>query len=613
MCGIAGYCGRDPALPRVVEMLGRLEYRGYDSAGVAVVEPGRPLYVRKDAGKLGIVAEQCWPASEGTLGIGHTRWATHGKPTMENSHPHTDCTQSVAVCHNGIVENHVALRQRLMESGHVFRSETDTEVIPHLVEEELAAGASFEDALRSAVDQITGAHAIVAVDTRNPDEIIGVRIGHAGGLVVGYGDDAMYLASDLPALMGHVKSVVYLNDREMAVVSRNKTRFTTVDGLEVKRKHQKVIGNACSPTNGKFPHFMLKEIMEQPQSLHNALRGRVDVKQQTVELSGFPFSQERVSRFKRVVLLGMGTSYHAAMAGRYMMETVARIPCQVENASEFRYMDPVVDSDTLIVAVTQSGETVDSLAALESLGAKGAPLIVICNVPGSEATRVADYTMSINAGPEIGVASTKTATGSMLCLYLLSIYLGQTRGTLPISKRRLLLNEVMHLPNLVGQALQTDEHIREVARRFTFASNVLVMGRGISTPTALEGALKIKEISYIHAEGYAAGEMKHGPIALIDRHTITVAIALKDQMYQKMLGNVSEVRAREGKVVALATKGDDVLVHDAADVIEIPSVPYLLSPIVAAVPLQLLAYEIAVARGNPVDMPRNLAKTVTVE
>ena len=463
------------------------------------------------------------------------------------------------------------------------------------------------------MDQITGAHAIVAVDTRNPDEIIGVRIGHAGGLVVGYGDDAMYLASDLPALMGYVKSVVHLNDREMAVVSRKKTRFTTVDGLEVKRKHQKVIGNACSPTNGKFPHYMLKEIMEQPQSLHNALRGRVDVKRQTVELEGFPFSQERVSQFKRVVLLGMGTSYHAAMAGRYMMESVARIPCQVENASEFRYMDPVVDSDTLIVAVTQSGETVDSLAALESLGAKGAPLIVICNVPGSEATRVADYTMSINAGPEIGVASTKTATGSMLCLYLLSIYLGQTRGTLPVSKRRLLLNEVMHLPNLVGQALQTAEHIRDVARRFSLASNVLVMGRGISTPTALEGALKIKEISYIHAEGYAAGEMKHGPIALIDNHTITVAVALKDQMYQKMLGNVSEVRAREGKVVALATKGDEVLAPDATDVIEIPPVPYLLSPIVAAVPLQLLAYEVAVARGNPVDMPRNLAKTVTVE
>ena len=613
MCGIAGYCGHDPALPHVVEMLGRLEYRGYDSAGVAVVEPGRPLYIRKDAGKLGIVAEQCWPASEGTLGIGHTRWATHGKPTMENSHPHTDCTQNIAVCHNGIVENHGALRQRLMESGHVFRSETDTEVIPHLVEEGLAAGASFEEAVRSAVDQITGAHAIVAVDTRNPDEIIGVRIGHAGGLVVGYGDDAMYLASDLPALMGHAKSVVHLNDREMAVVSRKKTRFTTVDGLEVERKHQKVIGNACSPTNGKFPHYMLKEIMEQPQSLHNALRGRVDVKRQTVELEGFPFSQERVSQFKRVVLLGMGTSYHAAMAGRYMMESVARIPCQVENASEFRYMDPVVDSDTLIVAVTQSGETVDSLAALESLGAKGAPLIVICNVPGSEATRVADYTMSINAGPEIGVASTKTATGSMLCLYLLSIYLGQIRGALPVSKRRLLLNEVMHLPNLVGQALQTSEHIRDVARRFSLASNVLVMGRGISTPTALEGALKIKEISYIHAEGYAAGEMKHGPIALIDRHTITVAVALKDQMYQKMLGNVSEVRAREGKVVALATKGDEVLAHDATDVIEIPLVPYLLSPIVAAVPLQLLAYEVAVARGNPVDMPRNLAKTVTVE
>ena len=289
------------------------------------------------------------------MGIGHTRWATHGKPTMENSHPHTDCTQNVAVCHNGIVENHGALRQRLMESGHVFRSQTDTEVIPHLIEEELAAGASFEDAVRSAVGQITGAHAIVAVDTRNPDEIIGVRIGHAGGLVVGYGDDAMYLASDLPALMGHAKSVVHLKDREMAVVSRKKTRFTTVDGLEIKRKHQKVIGTACSPTNGKFPHFMLKEIMEQPQSLHNALRGRVDVKQQTVELSGFPFSRERVSQFKRVVLLGMGTSYHAAMAGRYMMETVARIPCQVENASEFRYMDPVVDSDTLIVAVTQSG------------------------------------------------------------------------------------------------------------------------------------------------------------------------------------------------------------------------------------------------------------------
>ena len=613
MCGIVGYCGDAPALTFILAMLSRLEYRGYDSAGVTIAEPGGSLYIRKDAGELDVVTRQCTPEAHGTLGIGHTRWATHGKPNRANSHPHTDCAGSVAVCHNGIVENYAVLRKRLVATGHMFRSETDTEVIPHLIEEHLTNGMPFEEAVRLAVAEITGAHAIVAIYSRDPGKMVGVRIGHAGGLTVGYGDEAIFFASDLPALVGYARSVVYLADREMAVVTRAGVRFTTLSGVDIAKEQHQVMGDLIRATKEPFPHFMLKEIMEQPQTIMSALRGRVDVHQQAVVLPEFPFSPQRVQEFTRVVLVGMGTSFHAAMVGRYMIETLARIPCQVENASELRYLDPVVDANTLVVAVTQSGETVDTLAAMVEMRARGAPQIVVCNVPGSEATRVADYTMPINAGAEIGVASTKTMTGLMLCLYLLAIYLGQTRGVLPIESRHLLLREVMHLPELVGQATQTDEHVREVAQRYAAASNMLLLGRGISMPIALEGALKIKEISYIHAEGYPAGEMKHGPIALIDRYTPVLAIVLKDQMYNKMLGNIAEVRAREGQVIALATEGDELVATEAADIIEIPEVPYLLSPIVGVVPLQLLAYHIAVLRGQPVDKPRNLAKTVTVE
>jgi len=613
LCGIIGYAGGRPALPVLLDGLKRLEYRGYDSSGVAVVEPTGGLFLHKGEGKLSELIATIEEPSIGTVGLGHTRWATHGRPSWDNAHPHTDCSGKVAVAHNGIIENHSALRARLTAEGHTFRSHTDTEIIPHLIENRLAEGATFEEAVRYAANQIVGASAIIALVVDEPDRLIGVRIGHAGGLAVGYDEDAMLLASDLPAMISHISSVIYLADREMAVITPREVSLSDLDGAKLTRPKQSVVDDGTTVRKGPYRHFMLKEIMEQPDTLMSAMRDRLDFETPEVTLPDFPLTAEDVKGLERVIVTGMGTSFHSAMVGRDMIETLARIPSHAENASEFRYRDPAIDAKTLVVSVAQSGETADTLAAMVEAKRRGAPQVTICNVYGSEATRIADYSLFINAGPEIAVASTKTLVGSILCLYMLATYLGQVRGTLAGDKLRQAMEDIVKLPNLLGEVVEREAEYEDLARRYSHASDFLILGRGVNYPTALEGALKLKEISYIHAEGYQAGEMKHGPIALIDENMPVVAIALKDGLYEKMLGNLEEVKARGGKLIAIVTEGDEAATLLADDVIALPEAPYLLSPILALAPLQLLSYHIAVRRGADVDQPRNLAKTVTVE
>ena len=620
MCGIIGYVGSKQALPIILDGLRRLEYRGYDSSGVAILEPNAStaplrhgMFLQKGTGKLDALANSITTPSAGTLGIGHTRWATHGKPTFDNAHPHQDCTGDIAIVHNGIVENHRELRDLLVAEGHTFRSQTDTEVIPHLIESALARGLGLEQAVREAIAKLQGAQAIAVVYRREPDKIIGVRTGHAGGLAVGYGQDEMLLASDLPAMIAHVSSISYLSDKQMAVLRQGSATFTTLDGAPLTKARSAVLPDPVSAGKAPYRHYMMKEIMEQPETLISALRDRVDIANSRVTLPGFPFTDTQVRRLKRVILIGMGTSHYSAMTGRAATESLAGLPAEVEDASEFRYREPLMDPDTLLVSVTQSGETVDTLAAMAEAKHRGALQVVVCNVPGSEATRLADYALLINAGPEIGVASTKTMTGSMLCQYLLAIYLGQVRGTLEPQRIGRLLDELVRLPELMGRVIANGADYEALARKYFHSSNFLLFGRGVSYPAAMEGALKLKEISYIHAEGYRGGEMKHGPIALIDENMPVIAIALKDRTYDKMLGNIEEVRARDGRVIAIATEGDAAIAERVKDVIRVPPVSGLVSPILTVAPLQLLAYHIAVRRGCDVDQPRNLAKTVTVE
>ncbi len=613
MCGIIGCCGSTPVLPTILEGLKRLEYRGYDSAGVAVFEPPIGVVIRKNAGKLADLVAAIDEPLAGTVGMGHTRWATHGRPTVENAHPHTDCTGSVAVVHNGIVENYRELKQRLEGAGHRFQSQTDTEVVAHLIEEFLAGGADVEEAAIKAGNELAGAQVIVVLSKDEPDRLVGMRIGHAGGLAVGYGAGAMYLASDLPAIVGKADQVVYLEDREVATITRTGVKYGTLDGTSLEKTPQTVTQDPAAAAKGPYRHFMLKEIMEQPETLVSALRDRVDFQAMEVTLPDFPLSAAEATELDRVVIIGMGSSYHSAQVGRTMIERLARLPVEAENAAEFRYRDPVLNASTLVVSVAQSGETVDTLVAMAEAKRRKARQITVCNVPGAEATRIAEYTIQINAGPEIAVASTKTLVGSMVCLFLLALMLGQLRGTVKSGERRRLIEELASLPESLGGVLANGPAYEELARRYAHHDHFFVLGRGITYPIAMEGALKLKEISYIHAEGYQAGEMKHGPIALIDKDMPVIAIVLKDRLYDKMMSTIEEVRARDGRVLAVATLGDEAIHEKARDVLFVPAVSELLSPILAVAPLQLLAYHIAVRRGCDVDQPRNLAKTVTVE
>ena len=614
MCGIIGYTGRQPAAPILLEGLARLEYRGYDSAGIAVFGGDGEPVVRKSSGKLANLRDALSSGlPEGTTGMGHTRWATHGAPTDPNAHPHADCQNDVIVVHNGIVENYLELRADLIAEGHAFVSQTDSECIPHLVESYLAQGCTLEEAVRNTAGRVRGAHAVVAACRREPGKLVALRLGNAGGIVVGYGDNDMYLASDLPALLPYTRTVAYLSGGELVEVTEDSARYSRTDGTPVEKPTSDMPYDEFSAVKGEFKHFMLKEINEQPEAIINTLRGTVSFDTSSVTLDDLPLSDQEIREINRVILVGMGTSLHAAMVGRHWMEALARIPSEADNSSEFRYRDPIIDGRTLVVSVCQSGETADTLAAMEEASRKGARQITLCNYEGTQTTRIADWTLPIRAGLEIGVAASKTFVCSLTALYLLALHLGSRRGSLTADKEHELVQELAHLPQLMGGLLSNQDQYAALAKRLATHSSFLYLGRGINYPLAMEGALKLKEISYIHAEGYPAGEMKHGPISLIDESMPVVALIPEDPLYEKMLSNVNEVNARGGRIVAVATEGDADIADKAEDVIYIPKASSLVTPILMAVPMQLLAYHMAVRRGCDVDQPRNLAKSVTVE
>ncbi|MDP2663192.1 MAG: glutamine--fructose-6-phosphate transaminase (isomerizing) [Dehalococcoidia bacterium] len=615
MCGIVGYVGLREAGPLLLEGLQRLEYRGYDSAGIAVVTPNSGIAIRKCTGKLENLIG-CLQGSDmppGVTGIGHTRWATHGEPSDVNAHPHMDCLGEVVVIHNGIVENYRELKRQLQEEGHTFVSQTDTEVLPHLLERFLAQGCNLETAMRRMMPYIKGAHAILAMDQREPGKIVAARIGNAGGVVLGCGEGEMFVSSDLPAILPYTRRMIFLHDSEMAVVTPQGATCYRSDGTLVEREPQIVPYDPIAAAKGGYKHFMLKEIMEQSRSVTDTIRGRVALDPPDVLLEEFPFTDEECRSFQRIVAVACGTSWHAALVGKFMIEELCRIPVEVDYGSEFRYRDPLLDRDELLISVSQSGETVDTLAAMEVARTRGVKQLTICNNVGSQSTRVADGVIYTHAGPEIGVASTKAFTSQLVAFYLLALYLGRARGTVDSQRMKQLVDDLVRLPHLVGDLLESDGQYDALAQQFFKRSDFLYLARGVNYPIALEGALKLKEISYIHAEGYPAGEMKHGPIALIDERMPVVAIVLKDRNYEKMLSNVEQVKARGGVVIALATEGDREMQAKADYCLSIPEVSYLLSPVLTVIPLQLLSYHISLRKGCDVDQPRNLAKSVTVE
>jgi glucosamine--fructose-6-phosphate aminotransferase (isomerizing) len=614
MCGIVGYVGPREALPLLMGGLRRLEYRGYDSAGVAVQENGA-LEVLRAEGKLdNLAAIVSTHPTSGHTGIGHTRWATHGRPSEQNAHPHVDCGGVTAVIHNGIIENFETLKAPLVASGHRFTSETDTEVAVHLLEEELAHGRTLDEAALAVLPRLEGAAALAFISAKDPGKIVAARISNAGGVLVGYGNGENFLASDAPAILEHTRRVSFLDHGEVAIITKDAVTFRAITGEKIDKKIETITWDPIAAAKSGYKHFLLKEINEQPRAISDTLLGRVErASGRVVFDDNLKMDDAFVRGIPRISFVACGTASYAALVGKYLIERVARIPCDVEIASEYRYRQPAVTKGQLVVAVTQSGETVDTLAAMEEAKKQGARLLSVVNVVGSQASRVSDDVIYLHAGPEISVASTKAYSAMLVDLYLFAIYLGQRRGTLDAERSRKLLAEAFHLPTLVDAVLQEEPKVRALAYRYHAARNFLFLGRGANYPTALEGALKLKELSYIHAEGTAAGEMKHGTNALIDENLPVVAIALKDSVYKKIRSNMEEVRARAGVVIAIATDGDDEITGKADEIIRIPAVEELLSPVLAVVPLQLLAYHIADRRGNDVDQPRNLAKAVTVE
>jgi glucosamine--fructose-6-phosphate aminotransferase (isomerizing) len=612
MCGIVGYIGSEGATGIILEGLKRLEYRGYDSAGLAVLAGG-VLQVRRSAGRLrNLEAALRERPLDGPLGIGHTRWATHGRPSEENAHPHTDCTGSIVVVHNGILENYLPIKARLQVEGHTFKSETDTEVLAHLVEGYWAEAGGLGEAVRRALQDVRGAYAVGVVSDREPDALVAAKTG-AGGVVIGLGEGEYFVASDVPAILPHTRDVLVLEDGEMAVVTRRGVRLLTLTGRPVERPVTRVTWDPIMAEKGGYRHFMLKEIYEQPRAVTDTFRGRIAPEAGDCFLPDLNLTADELRAFTRVVLVACGTSYHAAMVGRQVIERVARIPAEADIGSEFRYRDPSVGPDTLVVALSQSGETADTLGAVQAATAKGAPVVAVCNVVGSALAREAHGVVYIHAGPEISVASTKTFTATLTALYLLAVHLGRVRGTVSVAAGREHLGALLEVPRLIEAALGTEEAVAELARALAQYRDFLYLGRGLHHPLALEGALKMKELSYIHAEGYPGGEMKHGPIALIDGEMPVVALMPRDGTYERMLANIEEVKARDGILVAITHEGDDALARKARHLLTVPAASELLAPIVMAVPLQLLAYHVAVRRGCDVDQPRNLAKSVTVE
>ncbi len=617
MCGIVGYIGEQRAVPIILEGLKRLEYRGYDSAGLAVFCADDKLEVRRAKGKLRNLEDAIRLSPvEGSFGIGHTRWATHGRPTEENAHPHRDCKGDIVVVHNGIVENYLALKKRLQAEGHVFKTETDTEIIAHLVEKHFKG--NLEEAVRGAVKELAGVFALAVISRSDPNKIVAARSGPP--VVIGIGDNEYFVASDVPAILNHTQDMFFLADGDMAILTKEGVRLSDFNGRPVTRQVSHVLWNPIEAEKGGYQHFMLKEIFEQPRAVRDTTLGRVGQETGRIFLDEMDISQAAFARFRQVKIIACGTSWHAGLAGKFMIERLARLPVEVDYGSEFRYRDPIVPDDTLTVVISQSGETADTLAAQREAKQKGSQTLAVCNVVGSMITREASGTIYTHAGPEIGVASTKAFTCQLTALFILAMHLGQANGRLDESTSRCLVQELLRIPGKLESVLSHDAVYESLARTLHHAKDALFLGRGIHYPIALEGALKLKEISYIHAEGYPAGEMKHGPNALIDENLPVVVLATHDPasddsrvLYEKTLSNVQEVKAREGVVVAIVTEGDEEVRKSADHVIEIPASTDLLSPILEIVPLQLLAYHIAVRRGCDVDQPRNLAKSVTVE
>ena len=614
MCGIVGYIGKRDAYPVLIKGLKRLEYRGYDSAGVALIDKKRRLNVYKTKGKVSDLEAFVSPKDvSGTIGIAHTRWATHGEPCQANAHPHFSSSENLALIHNGIIENYATLKEKLQKKGFIFKSSTDTEVLVQLIEFfQLSNHLDLLTAVQLALHEVIGAYAIAVLDKNNPDEIIAAR--KSSPLVVGIGKDEFFLASDATPIVEYTDKVVYLQDGEIAVIRRDKAlEVVNLDNVLQNPEVRTVEMNLGQLEKGGYPHFMLKEIFEQPDCINDCMRGRINADGDKVVLSAVIDHKERLLKARRFVIVACGTSWHAGLIGKQLIESFCRIPVEVEYASEFRYRDPVIHEDDVVIAISQSGETADTLAAIELAKEKGAFIYGICNAVGSSIPRITDTGSYIHVGPEIGVASTKAFTGQVTVLTMLALTLAKEKGSMADEKYLEVIRELTVIPAKIKKILISNPKIAELSRIFTYAHNFLYLGRGYSFPVALEGALKLKEISYIHAEGYPAAEMKHGPIALIDAEMPVVVIATHNAMYEKIMSNIQEIKARKGKVIALVTEGDTVISKLADDCIELPETLECLEPLIATVPLQLLAYHVAICKGKNVDQPRNLAKSVTVE
>ena len=614
MCGIVGYIGHRPAYEILIKGLHRLEYRGYDSAGVALLKPGEGVNIYKTRGKVNDLERFCESKdTSGHIGIAHTRWATHGEPNDTNAHPHYSKTGKIALVHNGTIENYNVLKEALEMHGCTFKSETDTEVLVQLIEYiKESSDCSLVDAVRAALKEVVGAYAIAVIDIDEPDTVIGAR--KSSPLVIGIGENETFLASDATPIIEYTDKVVYLNDDEIVIIRKGEPlQIVTTDNRPTEIDIQTLRMSVSQLEKGGFPHFMLKEIFEQPRTIHDCIRGRVGNSGDEVVLSGVIEHRERFINAHRIIIVACGTSWHAGLIGKRLIQEIARIPVEVEYASEFRYSNPVLSKDDIVIAISQSGETADTLAAIQMARKHGAFVYGICNVVGSSIARATDSGTYIHVGPEIGVASTKAFTGQVTVLTLLALAIGTIRNTIDPATRTDVIEALRNLPELITETLKLNPDIEKLSSTYTYVHNFMYLGRGYNFPSALEGALKLKEISYIHAEGYPAAEMKHGPIALIDHEMPTVVIAPNDNMHEKIISNIQQVKARGGSVIAVVTKGDTTIAEIADHVLEIPDVPEVISPIIVAIPLQLLAYHIAIKKGCNVDMPRNLAKSVTVE
>lgn len=613
MCGIVGYIGEKDAAQVILNGLQKLEYRGYDSAGLAIYGRGE-IALRKSIGKLDALAElvRREPA-KGHVGIGHTRWATHGEPSANNAHPQRGATGRVVVVHNGIVENYLELKEELSAEGVEFRSETDTETIVHLIEKFLTINNSLEVAVQKSLQQIKGAHGVVVLSADEPDKIIAARIGNAGGVVIGIGEREMFVASDVPAILEHTRKVVFLESMQMAIIHRDHLELKTVEGKPLTAKTHTINWDPVAAEKGEYQHFMQKEIHEQVRAINDTLAGRVDFEENEIRFDHLELTAGEAKRISKIFITACGTASHVGMIGKILIEKLARIPVEADIASEFRYSDPLIPENSVVLAISQSGETADTLAAMEEGRQKNAQIWSIVNALGSQAIRMADKHISMQAGPEIGVASTKAFTAPIVDLYMLAVYLGGLRKTITSEEKTRYIQDLRKLPDAIGRCLDREKDVLEVAKMFKGARDALYLGRGINMPIAYEGALKLKEISYIHAEAYPAGEMKHGPIALIDKDMPVVALTTQDPWHEKMISQVEQAKARGGVVIAVATDGDEQVKDIADHVLWVPEMPWMLSPVTDVIPLQLLAYHIATLRGLDVDQPRNLAKSVTVE